>query len=113
MFQLLQLFISLLDCFYNSFTTIPLPRLNVSKHVPLPFSLFFISLPLLYRVALFWLRLGFRDGLVEVLRAMLSMHLHPAAAIGSEEVEAGSDEGTQDDIEPNPRVLTADQVRGL
>lgn len=58
----------------------------------------------------------FRNRLVEVLRAMLSMHRHPPENVENDhEEDKGGDipedkEGTQDGIEPNPRVLTPDQV---
>lgn len=46
-----------------------------------------------------------RDGLVEVLRSMLSMHLNPP------QLEEDDEEGDGDDgIEGAPRVLTLDQV---
>lgn len=62
--------------------------------------------------------LTFRDGLVEVLRGMLSMHRHPpeeAEDDDDEKVGRGTPENgcTQDEIEPNPRVLTVDQVQHI
>lgn len=57
-----------------------------------------------------------RDGLVEILRAMLSMHRHPPETLKNDQdkkKEGGTpedEEGTQDDVELNPRVLTPDQV---
>lgn len=49
---------------------------------------------------------GGRDGLVEVLRSMLSMHLSPLRP-EEDELEAG---GGADGIEGAPRVLTLQQV---
>ena len=61
------------------------------------------------------------DGLVEVLRAMLAMHLYPRrdeeeddSDEQREETGEGGDRGLlQDGIEGVPRVLTTDQVRCL
>lgn len=60
-----------------------------------------------------------RDGLVEVLRAMLAMHLYPRRDEDEDEEdeqrektgEGGDRSLLQDGIEGVPRVLTPDQVR--
>ncbi|CAM9333252.1 unnamed protein product, partial [Ectocarpus sp. 8 AP-2014] len=67
----------------------------------------------------------YRDDLVEVLRAMLAMHLYPRRDDDDEEEDEGQDQGgkvaagggggavAEDGIEGVPRVLTADQKMRL